>query len=293
MDLKHIVVLALQVSIFCTVFGFGLKTTTDDLMYVIRRPGLLLRSLLAVFVIMPALAVALVRLFEFRHVVEVSLVALAVSPVPPLLPRRELKAGGQDSYGLGLMAILALLSIAVIPLAGGVLERVFGHPLSVAPGAVAMLAFKTVLLPLAVGLIVHAATPHLAERIEKPATVIANMLLCLAGIVVLVAVAPALWALVGEGTLVAMTIFAVAGLIVGHFLGGPEPSHSVVLALSSACRHPAIAMAIAAAAFPHEHFGAPIILNLLVGIIIGVPYIAYVRKSAPWQHEAAAHHLKA
>ncbi len=293
MDLKHIVVLALQVSIFCTVFGFGLKTTTDDLMYVIRRPGLLLRSLLAVFVIMPAVAVALVRLFDFRHVVEVSLVALAVSPVPPLLPRRELKAGGQDSYGLGLMAILALLSIAVIPLAGGVLERVFGHPLSVAPGAVAMLAFKTVLLPLAVGLIVHAATPHLAERIEKPATVIANVLLCLAGIVFLVAVAPALWALVGEGTLVAMTLFAVAGLIVGHFLGGPEPSHSVVLALSSACRHPAIAMAIAAAAFPHEHFGAPIILNLLVGIIIGVPYIAYVRKSAHWQHEAAAHHLKA
>ena len=46
MDLKHIVVLALQVSIFCTVFGFGLKTTTDDLMYLIRRPGLLLRSLL-------------------------------------------------------------------------------------------------------------------------------------------------------------------------------------------------------------------------------------------------------
>jgi BASS family bile acid:Na+ symporter len=83
-------------------------------------------------------------LFDFRHVVEVSLVALAISPVPPLLPRRELKAGGRDSYGLGLMAILALLSIAVIPLAGGVLEHVFGHPLSIAPGAVAMLAFKTV-----------------------------------------------------------------------------------------------------------------------------------------------------
>ena len=156
-----------------------------------------------------------------------------------------------------------------------------------------MLAFKTVLLPLAIGMIVHAATPHLAERIEKPAAVIANVLLCLAGIVFLVAVAPALWALVGEGTLVAMTIFAVTGLIVGHLLGGPEPSHSIVLALSSACRHPAIAMAIAAAAFPHEHFGAPIILYLLVGIIIGLPYIAYVRKSSHWEHEAAAHHVKA
>jgi BASS family bile acid:Na+ symporter len=293
MELKHIVVLALQVSIFFTVFGFGLRTTVDDLMYLIRRPGLLLRSLLAVFVIMPVIAVILVRLFDFRHVVEVALVALAISPVPPLLPRRELKAGGQDSYGFGLMAILALLSIAVIPLAGSMLERVFGHSLSVAPGAVAMLAFKTVLLPLAVGMIVHAAFPQLAEKIAKSVALGANVLLSLAGIVFLVAVAPALWALVGEGTLVAMTVFAVAGLIIGHFMGGPEPSHSVVLALSSACRHPAIAMAVAAAAFPHEHFGAPIILHLLVGIVIGIPYIAYVRKSADWHHEAAGHHVRA
>ena len=293
MDLKHIVVLALQVSIFFTVFGFGLKTAADDLMYVLRRPGLLLRSLLAVFVVMPMIAVTLVRLFDFRHTVEVALVALSISPVPPLLPRRELKAGGQDSYGLGLMAILAMLSIGIIPLAAAVLEHVFGHPLSVAPGAVTVLAFKTVLLPLALGMIVHAALPQLAEKIEKPVAVVANVLLAVAGLVFLVAVAPALWALIGRGTLVAMTIFAVAGLIVGHFLGRPEPSHSVVLALSTACRHPAIAAAIAAAAFPHEHFGAPIILYLLVGIIVGIPYIAYVRKSTHWHHEAEGHHARA
>jgi len=262
-------------------------------MYLIRRPGLLLRSLLAVFVIMPAIAVTLARLCDFRHSVEVALIALSISPVPPLLPKRELKAGGQDSYGLALMAILALLSIAVAPLAAGILERVFGHPLTVAPGAIAVLAFKTVLLPLAIGMIVHATVPGLAEKIEKPVALVANVLLAVTGLVLLVGVAPALWALIGQGTLVAMTIFAVAGLIVGHLMGGPEPSHSVVLALSSACRHPAIAIAIAAAAFPHEHFGAPIILYLLVGIIVGIPYIAYVRKSAHWHHETEGHHANA
>jgi bile acid:Na+ symporter, BASS family len=118
-------------------------------------------------------------------------------------------------------------------------------------------------------------------------------LLSLGAIVFLVTLAPALWALIGQGTLVAMTLFAVAGLIVGHFLGGPEPSHSVVLALSSACRHPAIAIAIAATAFPHEHFGAPIILYLLVGMIVGIPYIAYVRKAAHWHHEAGEHRVRA
>jgi len=56
MDAKQLVMFALRVSILCTVFGFGLKATKGDLLFLVRRPGLLGRSLLAVFVIMPAVA---------------------------------------------------------------------------------------------------------------------------------------------------------------------------------------------------------------------------------------------
>ena len=70
MDLKQLVVLALQVSVVCTVVGFGLRTTVHDLLYLVRRPGLLARSFLAMFVIMPVVAVLLARLFDFRPTVE-------------------------------------------------------------------------------------------------------------------------------------------------------------------------------------------------------------------------------
>src|SRR5262245_61200985 len=148
MDLKQLVVLALQVSIVCTVFGYGLKTTTAALLDVVRRPALLVRSVIAVFVIMPALAFALPRFLDIKHEVEVALVALAISPVPPLLPMKEMKAGGRISFGLGLLALLALLSIATIPIAVGVVERIFDRPLAVAPFTVARLALITVLVPL-------------------------------------------------------------------------------------------------------------------------------------------------
>src|SRR5262245_40307887 len=105
----------LQISVVFTVFGYGLKTTGTDLLSGVRRPGLAPRSLLSVFVIMPVLAFALARLFDIRHTVEVSLVALAISPVPPLLPMKEMKGGGQASYALGLMTLLALLSIPAAP----------------------------------------------------------------------------------------------------------------------------------------------------------------------------------
>ena len=96
--------LALQASVFLMVFGFGLDATRGDVLYVVRRPGLFARSLVAMFVIMPAVAIALVSLFNFRQVVGIALVALSISPVPPLLPRREGQACGRRAYALGLMA---------------------------------------------------------------------------------------------------------------------------------------------------------------------------------------------
>ena len=115
MDAKQLFTLAFQLAILGTVFGFGLKSTPDNLLYLVRRPGLLVRSVLAVLVVMPVLAVLLVKAFDFRQAVEVVLVALAVSPVPPLLPLKESKAGGRRSYGLGLMVFLGLVAIVGFP----------------------------------------------------------------------------------------------------------------------------------------------------------------------------------
>ena len=88
----------------------------------------------------------------------------------------------------------------------------------------------------------------------------------------------AMWALVGQGTILAIVIFTVAGLGIGHLLGGPDPHHAVVLALSTACRHPAIALAVASTNFPNERFGALILLYLLVNALAGIPYVMWQRR---------------
>src|SRR3954469_10170581 len=125
MELKQFVILIAQLSILCTVFGFGLSATTNHLLFLIRRPALLARSFVAMFVIMPVVAAILVRLFDFRPSVEIALVALAISPVPPLLPQREGKAGGPSPYAIGLMAMLALLAVVLSPLADEIVAWTF------------------------------------------------------------------------------------------------------------------------------------------------------------------------
>ena len=278
MDAKQVVLLALQISILSTVFGFGLKATKDDLLYLVRRPGLLARSLLAVFVIVPILALVLEQIFDFRHTAEVALIAVAISPIPPLLPQRERQAGGNQGYGLGLMATLALLSIVTVPLWVEILERLFSRPFAASPLGIARVVFIAALLPLVAGTAVRALLPSVADRIEKPISMIGKILLPLAVVALLAATWRQMWAAAGGGAIAAMVLFVVMGLLVGHVLGGPDPDQSTVLAISSACRHPAIALSIASASFTEVRFGGTILLYVIVNILVGLPYIVWQRK---------------
>ena len=279
MTLQQAVMLALQGSVLLTVFGFGMQTTVQELLYLMRRPRLLARSLVAMFVVMPIVAVLLVRLFDLRPVFEIALVALAISPVPPLLPKKEGKAGGQSAYALGLMAAVSVLAIAIVPLSVEILGRYFARPLRMPPAAVAKVVVVMTLLPLIAGVIVRAIAPMIADRLEKPAKLVATMLLVFGAGALLIAALPVIVGLMDGRTLLALAAFVVVGVAAGHMLGGPEPEHATVLALSTASRHPAIALAVAKINFPNESYpGATILLYLIVLTVITVPYVVRQRR---------------
>ena len=250
---QEMVGLALKVSILLTVFGFGLQATRDDLLYVLRRPGLMARSLVAMFVIMPLVAIALTSVFHFQLPVMIALIALSISPVPPLLPRKIGKAGGVAPYGLGLMVTAATLSILYIPLAVRLIGNYFHESFAMGPMAVAKLILMSVLLPIAAGILFQRLLPALAERIAKPVGLFAKIMLMAGLLVTLVFALPKSLALIGNGTIVALIAFIIVGLLVGHLLGGPGPEEQITPSLSTACRHPALAIALAAANIPNEH----------------------------------------
>jgi BASS family bile acid:Na+ symporter len=278
--MRELILIVLQVSIMCTVLGFGLAASVADLLYLVHRPALLARSLLTVFVIMPIFTLGLVRSLAFPLTTEAVLLALSMSAVPPLLPMKQDKAGGNASYGLGLMVVLSFASIAVIPAAVAIMERFFERPIVVAPAVIAGVVMKSTLAPLAAGLAIRAIWPAIARWLQKPVGVISNVLLPLAVVALVAGGFSEIWAAAGNGTVLAIVIFTVAGLAIGHVLGGPDPDHSAVLALSTACRHPAMALAIATTVIPDKRFGATILLYLLVNIVAGLPYILWQRRRA-------------
>lgn len=281
MDSKQLIVLALQASIFLAVFSFGLHAQWSDILSILRRPDKLARSLLALFVIMPLVAILIDRNFSLRPPVKIALVALAVSPIPPIFPLQAGKAGGPRPFILGLLETAALLSIVIVPLAMEVLARIFNVPLTMTSGAVAKLALITILLPMLAGMVVRTVAPDVADRIAKPVFLVAGLLLVAGSLVILFVSMPAIRSLIGDGTVIAMVVFAALGLLTGHLLGGPDPHERAVLALSSACRHPGIALTIAATNFPTQHLAAAaVLLYVLVAAAVCFPYVTWQQRRA-------------
>jgi BASS family bile acid:Na+ symporter len=271
---------ALLGGVVLTVFALGLHASVADATYLFRRPAELGRALLAMNVVVPVFAAAMLAMFHLRPAVDIALVALAVSPIPPLLPKRAMKSGGSAPYTIGLLVAAAVLAIVFVPFAVYVLGRLFWHEARISPVPVAAVVALTVLAPLAVGMLVRGVAPGFADRAGRPVSVVATLLVLAAAVPVLFVATPLIVSLIGDGTLAAMIAMAVVGLAAGHFLGGPIEDHRAVLALTCSSRHPGVALAIATANFPDakKPVAAAILLYLLVNVLVAVPYQAWSKR---------------
>jgi len=269
MNFLSAILLLLKISIFLNVLAIGLKTTFADATSLFRQPSALIRAFLSMNVVMPLIALALAVSINLHPAVRIALLALSVSPVPPLLPQKAMKQGGQEDYTIGLLITMALLSIVVIPAAMELFQMSFGVPLRMSAGAVTSLVMKTVLGPALLGILAHALFPMLTERIAKLVATLASLLLALGILPVLFVFSRTVVDLVGDGTLLVFAGFAVVGLLFGYSLGGPGLSRKRVLALATSSRHPGIAAAIAHTNFPNQKLAAPaIVLYLIVNTLL-------------------------
>ncbi len=273
MNLAALIPVALKTSIFLTVFGIGLKATLGDATWLLRHPGQLGKSLMAMNVLVPLFAVALAAAFDLHPVVKIALVLLAVSPVPPFLPKKLLKAGGHQSYVYGLLLAATLLSLVLVPVSVAFIGRLFGRDVHVASSVILQAVLTAILLPLAAGMSVRAIMPNVAERLEPVVTKVGGVLL-LAAVPIIFTAWPAISMLIGNGSVGAIVAMVLAGLAVGHLLGGPDEDNRTVLGLASASRHPGVAMAVAHATFPSQKLvPAAVLLYLLVSIVVTLPYV--------------------
>src|SRR5687768_14087454 len=225
MNALEIIKLVLKISIFLTALGFGLQALPRDVFYLFRHPGKLLRAFLAMNVIMPVFAILVALNFELSPLIKVALIAISLSPLPPIFPKKTKDSGEHGSYTISLMVTACLLAIVMIPLTLTVLEKVLHKPLEISMPAILMAVVTTVFAPLLLGIAIRYLAPTLAEKTQVWIARIAQILLILSVLPIIIKMFPAIISLAGNGTILVLVAFVVVGLLVGHLLGGPSPEN--------------------------------------------------------------------
>lgn len=261
------------------VAGLGLRSAAGDASYLLRKPALLARSLLAMHVVLPLVVLGLISVFALRPSVKVALFALAVSPLPPFLPARQLGLGGCSAYVHALFLTTSLFAILFVPIATAALaERIAGaRPISAE--TVFGIVTVTALMPIGLGMLVRRLHPKLAASIHETIERLGAAFLFLALALMLLTQWRAMYSLLGDGTLLSIIVYTAIGLVTGHLLGGSEPGARSTLALATASRHPGVALAVATASFPDQQYAvAAILLAALTGLLSTLPYVARRRR---------------
>lgn len=268
--------LALNLSVGALLFAIGLHARFSDAAWLWRRPRLLGKSLLAMYGVIPAVAVAMAVALDLPRGTEAALVVLALCAGAPLLPKRLVRLGGDPAYVFSLVVTTSLLAIITIPAALRALAALLPAHVEASPTAIAAALLRGFLLPLGAGMGVRLLWPRLAERLGGGLFRLSAAALLVCSVFLLVAALPGIFSL-GAPSLLAFAAFVVVSLATGHLLGGPDPGNRTSLAVACATRHVGLALLVASQ-YPSPRTLELVAGYLFVAALVSIPYVRWRRR---------------
>ncbi|WP_439611630.1 hypothetical protein [Reyranella sp.] len=267
----------LKVIVTVIIFGIGLDSTPRDAVRLFRHPALLLRSVLAMYVLVPLAALALVKLLPLSPGVEAGLLVLAVSAGAPLLPRKLLGIG-DGAYIFSLVVVSSVLAVILVPVWLEILVPLFPRLPHLAPERAAIVLGESFFLPLLAGMAVRWLFPRFAAWVGGRLVGLAGLFLALAALVLLAVN----WHIVLEVQwqgIAALAVLILMALVIGHLVGGPKDEDRTALAVACATRHIGVAVVVATS-LPGVRVAVVISVYIAISVAITLPYTRWRRKVA-------------
>ena len=270
-----------QVTVFTIMLGMGLNLSVKELASLWGGPGLMVRSLLAVVVLVPlalmGLSPLLIRL-GITAGAGMALVVLAACPGAPLLTTRAATAGGDFIYATGIQLSSSVLAIVATPF----LLFFFSLPYpethqTIHPMAVAKVVAYVQLLPIGIGLFIHHLRESLARTLARWLAKLSKILLLVLVLVLMVASFGLILA-IDWADILSILLFAAAALAIGHVTGAPDPALRYALAVG--CRARNIGLALVILVF-NQQMGNVVpflIAFMILGSVLAIPYSVWMKK---------------
>jgi BASS family bile acid:Na+ symporter len=266
--------LVLVSAVVAMVCAEGTLVTPRDLTTCFRRPSLLVRGAVAVVVIVPIVAMLVVKAIHPSRPVAVALAVLSAAPLAPFVLMNLAKTGEDFRVTASLHVTLAISSVVTAPIAIFALGRVLGFTGTAPPFAIARSVATSLLVPFAVGIAIHRLAPRRAATIRSVLAT-AGTLALIAAVVVIVIAGRRLFGALGARDYLAMIVFCALSIAAGHLLAFGDDEH-VTFALESAARNPALALLLATSSFGHVRAAPVLVPYLIVYVVVSTFYTLWM-----------------
>lgn len=243
----------------------GLSVEPEQLAALRRQPSFVARALVANFIIVPALGVAIAAMVWVPPPAAVGILLLG------------LLGGGVDFLSIGHKTDGGRVGVTltfVLSLMGGLLSPIIrlliqpiGTPLMTSVWALVGVTMLVVPVPLVAGLIVRRAAPAAARVTAKAMAVVAVVLFVGAAVTTLIVKAP-LATDVGVKAIAAIALLIAGAGIAGWVVGGPSAEHRALLARATVMRNAGLALVLAIVTFPNAPVDVVVVLFVVVELAL-------------------------
>src|SRR5437773_8141183 len=265
--IQKLVPVCMLVFVLSSMLAMGFGLTVGEIVAPLRNVRRVVMSLLANFLLVPLVALALGALLRLDQPLGVGLLLLGTAAGAPFLPKLAQLAKGNLAFAVGLMVLLMVITVGYLPL----VLPAFLPGVSVNPTKIARSLFFLMLVPLAVALAVNARFPSVAARTKPLLNRISNLSLIALVLLLVVTNLKNVLAVFGTGGILAGLLFIAAAFAVGWWLGGPTTDTRRVLALGTAQRNIAASLVVGSQSFSDPKVVVMVVVVAIVGLLILMP----------------------
>jgi predicted Na+-dependent transporter len=267
MSAQKIAAIVMLVSLMLSA---GMEINREHLMAALKNVSLLVRALLANFIIVPLFGIALVRLFHLEGYVAIGFLLMAIAPGVPFLVRAAgRKPGGSLGFAAALAFILPALSIVTIPLTVYfILPPGLDAKVPYLQLIIGLVGFQ--LVPLLIGLLVADRAPAFAAKAKRPIVLV--FFAAVLGLLVLMGaeLVKDVELVYGSHGMLAMLVIVLLSAFTGWILGGPQVEYRRTLSIATALRNIGTCAVIATLSFPQTLAAPTVLVYFLIQFTITV-----------------------
>ncbi len=267
-----------QLTLFLLMLSIGLREGFENLTLLWRRPSLLIRCLVASLVLVPLASMVIDAIVPMGTEARIAMAGMAICPGAPMIYRKLVNLKGIPALAGSFQITTSLLAILAVPLWILIINVLYFGSKTGSVADVTEQIATVQLIPILLGLAIRKWWPKLASNLLEPAFKISSCLLLVALIIILVIYLPQI-AQIGAVTVLGVVLFIAATIVIGHYLGGPDPDTRITIALANSTRNAGLALDLAALNFEANRLILGTIAAIaLLSLVGGAIYVNLYRK---------------